>query len=317
MPRRPDLAQAILWAGLICLVVFLSGHVWGRENPKVPVRPDQTGKADAADAGQSIQLAGRQLAAVSRARSPAAAPAPAPAGQSRILHWLAGGFLGSLLCYYVFGYPLGHVWQEGWWPPGPLDVLALAGLCFLGYRFYQWCRGSGMGADAGDLPRFLRPEHKAQPVLSVREEAKPGLATIQEGDQDFDLQAFSEEIRSLVQELYAAWNREEIRRLDGRVRESLLEYLQMGLKIISLREERSYLEDLAVEGVTITAAGINDGREFITVHFQGRVLDYVLDKSSGKLLLGSMAYPAIFQEYWDLERPLGQSPWVLQDIREK
>jgi hypothetical protein len=41
MPRRPDLAQAILWAGLICLVVFLSGHVWGRENPKVPVRPDQ------------------------------------------------------------------------------------------------------------------------------------------------------------------------------------------------------------------------------------------------------------------------------------
>jgi predicted lipid-binding transport protein (Tim44 family) len=53
------------------------------------------------------------------------------------------------------------------------------------------------------------------------------------------------------------------------------------------------------------------------VHFQGRVLDYVLDKSSGKLLLGSMAYPAVFQEYWDLERPLGQSPWVVQDIRER
>lgn len=316
MPRRPDLAKAILWAGLICLVVFVSGHVWGRENAGVPVRPDRAGKAGAADSLQSSPLAGRQLAALSRARS-SAAPAPAPAGQSRLLHWLAGGFLGSLLCYYVFGYPLGHVWQEGLWPPGPLDVLALAGLCFLGYRYCQRLRGGRQAGEAVDLPRFLRPEHKAQPVLSVREEAKPGLAAIQQGDQDFDLQAFGEEIRSLVQELYVAWNREEIRSLDGRVRESLLEYLQMGLKIISLRDERSYLEDLAVEGITITAAGINDGREFLTVHFQGRVLDYVLDKSSGKLLLGSMAYPAIFQEYWDMERPLGQSPWVVQDIRER
>jgi hypothetical protein len=315
MPRRPDLAKAILWAGLICLVVFLSGHVWGREIADVPVRPDHAGKAGATDIGQSSHLAGRQLAALSRARPSAAAPAPTD--HSRLLHWLAGGFLGSLLCYYVFGYPLGHVWQEGLWPPGPLDVLALAGLCYFGYRYYQWFRGGEQTGEAIPPPRFLRPEQRAQAVLSVREEAKPGLAAIQQGDHDFDLKAFGEEIRLLVQELYAAWNQEEIKSLDGRVKESLLEYLQMGLKIISLREERSYLEDLAVEGITITAAGINDGKEFITVHFQGRVLDYVLDKSSGKLLLGSMAYPAIFQEYWDLERSLGQSPWVLQDIRER
>jgi predicted lipid-binding transport protein (Tim44 family) len=100
------------------------------------------------------------------------------------------------------------------------------------------------------------------------------------------------------------------------VKESLLEYLQMGLKIMSLREERSYLEDMVLEGITVTDARVDDGKEFITVCFRGRLLDYVLEKASGKLLLGSLAYPATFQEYWDLERPRGQGTWVLQDIRD-
>ena len=142
------------------------------------------------------------------------------------------------------------------------------------------------------------------------------MAAIQESDLNFDLQAFGEEVRLLLLELYEAWNREDLHGLNGRVRDTLLEYLQMGLKIMFLREEISHLEDLSLENITVTAAGVNDGKDFITVRFRGRLLDYVLDKSSGKLLLGSMAYPATFYEYWDLERPQGQSAWVLQDIRE-
>jgi predicted lipid-binding transport protein (Tim44 family) len=120
----------------------------------------------------------------------------------------------------------------------------------------------------------------------------------------------------LLVELYEAWNREDLQGLNGKIKDSLLEYLQMGLKIMFLREESSYLEDLTLESIEVTAAGVNDGHDFITVRFHGRLLDYVLDKSSGKLLLGSMAYPATFQEYWDLERTQGQRTWVLHDIRE-
>ncbi len=83
-----------------------------------------------------------------------------------------------------------------------------------------------------------------------------------------------------------------------------------------LREVRSYLEDMILEGMAVTDAKVDDGKESITVCFRGRLLDYVLDKASGKLLLGSMAYPATFQEFWDLERPRGQGTWVLQDIRD-
>ncbi len=216
----------------------------------------------------------------------------------------------------MFGYPLGHVWQEGFWPPGLLDILVLAALGFGGYRGYRRLRKGGEDTEPLAKPRFLRTKQETPPTIQVREDAQPGLAAIQEMDRDFNLQAFAEEVGTLVRELYAAWNLQQLHRLNGRVKENLLEYLQMGLKIMALREEVSYLEDLILESITITAAGVNDSREFITVFFQGRLLDYVLDKNSGKLLLGSMAYPTIFQEYWDLERPRGQPSWVLLDIRE-
>jgi predicted lipid-binding transport protein (Tim44 family) len=232
------------------------------------------------------------------------------------LNSFTGGFLGSLLCHYVYGYPLSSVWQEGWWPPGLLDILVVIALCYLGCTIYRRIKGGGQSAAEEAAPKFLRAQNEAPPPVTVREEAKPGLAAIQDVDPEFDIQTFGEETHNLLLILYAAWNHETVDGLNGRVKESLLEYLQMGLKIMSLREERSYLEDMILEGITLTDARVDDGKESITVCFRGRLLDYVLDKASGKLLLGSMAYPATFQEYWDLERSRGQGIWVLQDIRD-
>jgi hypothetical protein len=256
-----------------------------------------------------------------------AAPQPAPQNPSQpirndlpasrqplIFQWFSGGFLSSLICYFVYGYPLSYVWQEVW-PPGLLDFLGLAALCYLGYRCYLKL-SQDQKSEIEAPPEFLRLGRAAPPPITVVEEAKPGLAAIQESDSNFDLQAFGEEIRLLLAELYEAWNREDLQSLNGKVKESLLEYLQMALKLMFLREESSYLEDLTLDGIAVTAAGVHDGRDFITVRLHGRLLDYVLDKTSGKLLLGSMAYPATFQEYWDLERPRGQSAWVIHDIRE-
>jgi len=151
-----------------------------------------------------------------------------------------GGFLGSLLCHYVYGYPLSYVWQEGLWPPGLLDILVLAALSYLGYTLYRRLAGKGQSAAMEAPPRFLRANSEAPPPLSIREEAWPGLSAIQELDRDFDIQTFGEETRQLLLELYAAWNQEMVNGLNGKVKESLLEYLQMGLKILSLREERTF-----------------------------------------------------------------------------
>jgi predicted lipid-binding transport protein (Tim44 family) len=315
MPRRPDLIRAMLLAGLICLGVFLSNRGWCREATGAPVRFAESGRAPVKLSSLSYRVAAHQVPPGHQTRPKGAATSETFTNLLN-LNWFTGGFVGSLLCHYVYGYPLSYAWQEGLWPPGLLDILVLLALAYLGCKLYRRLSESDQAALAEDLPKFWRANSQAPPPLAVREEAWPGLTTIQELDQDFDVQAFGEATHQLLQELYAAWNHETVNGLNGRVKESLLEYLQMGLKIMSLREERSYLEDMILEGMTVTDARVDDGKELITVCFRGRLLDYVLDKGSGKLLLGSMAYPATFQEYWDLERPRGQETWVLQDIRD-
>jgi predicted lipid-binding transport protein (Tim44 family) len=304
----------MLLAGLICLGVFLSNRGWCRETPGAPARVDEAAQVTSGTSAVS-QLAAYQVPPGHKTR-PEGAATPHSVCTPQSLNWFTGGFLGSLLCYYVYGYSLSHVWQEVWWPPGFLDILVMTALAYLGYKLYRRLRGGDQSAEVEAPPKFLRANNEAPPPITVREEAKPGLAAIQEVDRDFDIQAFGEETHELLQELYSAWNHEMVNGLNGRVKESLLEYLQMGLKIMSLREERSYLEDMTLESITVTDARIDDGKESITICFRGRLLDYVLDKASGKLLLGSMAYPATFQEFWDLERPRGQGAWVLQDIRD-
>lgn len=291
---RPDLIKASLLAGLICLGVCLSGPGWSQGGAEAPIRLEKAGRVKSATPSQSYILAARQVSPRSQARASGSDSPISSSSQLLNLHWLTGGLLGSLLCHYVFGYPLSHVWQEGLWPPGLLDILALAALYYLGYRLYRRLKGGETAAETGTPPGFLRLENEPPPPLSITEEAMTGVAAIQEVDQDFDLQAFGEGVRRLLLDLYSAWNQEEVNGLNGRVKESLLEYLQMGLKIMSLREESSYLEALTLEKITVTAAGVNDGKENITVCFRGRLLDYVIDKTSGKLLLGSMAYPASF-----------------------
>jgi predicted lipid-binding transport protein (Tim44 family) len=315
MPRRPDLTRAMLLAGLICLGVFLSNPGWCREATGAPVRFEEVGQGPVKLASLSYRFAAHQIPP--NHHNPPEAAAPSNSFCSPVnLNSFTGGFIGSLLCHYVYGYPLSYVWQEGLWPPGLLDLLVLLAFAYLGYKLYRRLTDSDQAAAAEEAPKFLRTYNAAPPPLTVREEAWPGLTAIQELDQGFDVQTFGEQTHQLLQELYAAWNHETVKGLNGRVKESLLEYLQMGLKIMSLREERSYLEDMILEGMTVTDARVDDGKELITVCFRGRLLDYVLDKASGKLLLGSMAYPATFQEYWDLERPRGPGTWVLQDIRD-
>jgi hypothetical protein len=229
----------MLLAGLFCLGVFLSNRGWCREATGAPVRFEETGRAPLRIASLSYQLAARHIPPGHQNR-PESTVASKSFCQPLNANWFTGGFVSSLLCHYVYGYPLSYVWEEGLWPPGLLDILVLMALSYLGYTFYRKFTASDGSAAVETSPRFLKANNAAPPPLTVREEAWPGLAAIQELDRDFDIHAFGEATHQLLQELYAAWNLETVNGLTGRVKESLLEYLQMGLKIMSLREERTF-----------------------------------------------------------------------------
>ncbi len=172
MPRRPDLIWAMFVAGLIFLGVSLSHRGWCRDNTGAPPPNEKHGRAVAVViAPQPLLLAAHQV-------TPGPSPWPegsAAAGSicnSQRFRWLTGGFLGSLLCYYAYGYPLGQVWQEGLWPPGLLDLLVLAAFVYLVYQLYLRFKGGDQAATAEARPSFMRPDSGNPPPFAVREEAE-------------------------------------------------------------------------------------------------------------------------------------------------
>jgi hypothetical protein len=229
------------------------------------------------------------------------------------LKFLAGGLLGGVLCSILFGYPLSLYWTLGNWPVGFLDVVAFTTAVYLGYRLLRPVNFKGM---ARPLPGFPITETMGAAVFTIKNEAAAILAKFSHTDPAFDPQAFVEYARQLLFDLHEAWNHEDLDRIKDRVTEPLSEALRVGLKIIGLRGEISRVEDLALGQIVVETACQGEGWDTIAVQFQGRVVDYVLDRRSFKLISGSMSYPERLQECWIFERPRGQGAWLLADIQD-
>jgi predicted lipid-binding transport protein (Tim44 family) len=213
----------------------------------------------------------------------------------------------------LFRYPLDLNWGAGAWPVGFLDLVAFSTIVYMGYRLFRKERPRVRGLPS---PGFHLPADAAPPVFTIKSEAGPGLAKISRTDPGFDLPLFVEFARQVVFDLHEAWNREDLERIKDRVTERMLGFLGMGLKLINLRGEISRMEDLALSRIVVARAWKRGDREIIQVSFVGRVVDYILERRSFKLVSGSMSYPEKFDEYWIFERKRDQDYWRLADIRD-
>ena len=230
-----------------------------------------------------------------------------------LMKFLAGGLLGGVLWSILCGYPLSLFWSLGNWRLGLLDLVALTTAVYMGYRLLRPVNSRG---EARPLPGFRMPESMGPAVFTIKNEVAPALAKFSHIDPAFDLQVFVEYARQLIFDLHEAWNHEDLDRIKDRVTEPMLEALRVGLKIIGLRGEISRVEDLALSQIIVDAASQGEGWDTITVQFQGRVVDYVLERRSFKMISGSMSYPERLQECWIFERPRGQRSWLLADIQD-
>jgi len=299
---------AILWLGL-CLVLLAGGRAGATA---VPGLPDFR-------TGATPVLASPQGSPPRHIRSSAAAPPPSknPYCQTTsypgLCRFLAGGLLGGLLWHLLFGYPLELALGPGNWPVGLLDLVALSTIVYMGYRLLRSVRPK---ARVIPIPGFHLPGNVAPPVFTIKNEAGPGLAKISQADPGFDLALFVEFARQTVFDLHDAWNHEDLERIKDRVTERMQGFLSMGMKIINLRGEISRMEDLALSQIVVVMAKKKTDREIIKVGFAGRVVDYLLERRSFKLISGSMSYPERLHEYWIFERKKDQNRWLLADIHD-
>ncbi len=313
MVRRPHLFAAMVLAGFCWLGIFPAAPSW------------EQGRAGLSLFLLKMSLPAPALAAEARpaphpapAKQTASSATPAPAPQNpldNLVRLLAGGLLAGLLWSKLFGYPFYSYWPDRPFPLGLLDLSVLAAFCYLGFLVIKKTIHRNHGPPAPPCPSFLRCRSPGPLTVTVAPEAEAGLGDLAASDPAFDLAAFGEFAHQVMADLHIAWNQQDLAALTERVSGEVLDYLRMGLKMLNLREEISRLEDLRLTRLVVIAAGRENERDFLTLKVEGQVMDYILQKSSYKLVSGSLTYPAELRECWRFERQGNQISWMLTDIQ--
>jgi predicted lipid-binding transport protein (Tim44 family) len=205
---------------------------------------------------------------------------------------------------------------------GFLDVILLAGLAFLVYR-YIMKRRMARQQDSTGFPTPLPPAEAVPSSApfpyaegdSGKADILLGIGRIRQMDPSFDERAFCEQATDLFFRLQGAWTRRDLGPVADMLTGGMREALQGDVDGMKANRQVNRLENIAVRSVEITEAWQESGQDYVTALFVASLLDYTTDEA-GKVLTGSDTAPVKFEEFWTLARPVGPGPWKLSAIQQ-
>lgn len=268
-----------------------------------------------------------------RQATPAPGPAnPAPFSQPQqggflrgMMGGVAGGLLGGMIGGMLFR-GMGVAGPgAGYGGPGLFDIILLAGIGYLIYRFVKKRRETQAAYQAyGSTPAY-RPDYQ-QPQSYSSGNAAPaydqpvddtaaGLSHIRQMDYNFDENRFKDTMMDIFFKVQGAWMNRDLSSASGVITDEMRGILQQDLQRLLQEKRVNRLENIAVRSVEITEAWQESGQDFITALVYANLLDYTTDES-GTLLEGSKTDPVKFEEYWTVTRPVGNNPWKLSAIQQ-
>jgi len=293
-----------------------------------------------ARAGGSRSMGSRGSRSYSRPASPSqsspyqqAAPAPSrpmttppfqqPAPAGGFLRSMAGGMVGGMLGGMLFrgmGFG-GGMGGGGYGGPGIFDILLLAGIGYLIYRYVKKRRESQEAYPqqfgATDYqPTQVGYSSTASPVAGVLvDDLGTGLANVRQMDYSFDEGRFKDTVMDLFFRVQGAWMNRDLTPVISILTEEMRGVLQEDVQRL-IRERRiNRLENIAVRTVEITEAWQESGQDFITAQIYANLLDYTTD-DAGQVVEGNRTDPVKFEEYWTFSRPVGPNQWKLSAIQQ-
>ncbi len=253
-----------------------------------------------------------------------AAPAPSPFQQQPgggFMRSLAGGIMGGLLGGMLFR-SLGFAGPGGAGGGiGLFEIILLAGICYLIYRFVRKKREYALAAPSG---QNLYQQESVTPVSYGYQAAEPapsgvdeGLAHVRQMDASFDEGRFKDTAMDIFFRIQGSWMNRDLAPVSGLLTDEMKRIMQEELDRL-LRERRvNRLENIAVRNVEIAEAWQESGQDYVTASIYANLLDYTTDDATGAVVSGSRTEPVKFEEYWTFTRPVGDNPWRLSAIEQK
>ena len=228
------------------------------------------------------------------------------------------GLMGGLLGGAIGGMLLGSLFGMGGSGMGilPLLLLGVAGY-FLYKRFMAKPTGQ---ASPGYQPPPARENSfggssSASPPPPTQSPLEEGLALIRSTDPGFDPAEFVEIASDVFFQVQAGWMRRDISSYRHLLGDQLATEYEAHFREMESKGELNKLENISIRKVTMTAAGVDDNEDFVTVLFTANLLEYTVNDESGDLISGSMTEPVKFAEEWTWARPVGTNDWKLEGLK--
>lgn len=231
---------------------------------------------------------------------------------------IAGGMLGGML-FRSLGFAGGSGMGGG--GIGLMEILLLAGIGYMIYRFVKKKREAGLataygqtGYQAGTITTIPGSFSSSYPAADPVES---GITNIRSMDPSFDEQRFKDSVMDHFFRIQGAWMNRDLTPVAALLTEQMKGVLQEDVNRLLRDKQVNRLENIAVRTVEVTEAWQESGLDFITTLIYANLLDYTTDDTTGSVISGSRTEPVKFEEYWTFTRPIGSGQWRLSAIDQK
>ncbi len=240
---------------------------------------------------------------------------------------LAGGLLGSML-FSSLAHGAGFGGAGG--GIGLLDIILIAGLLYVAYRFWKSRQNQNRPAFAGGAPSMghhpsmgYNPPMDAASATMARSSASYGSSS----DVGYFGQGSSPAMtygsrmdRDTAEDVFfrvqGAWTRRDLSSVQDHVELDVARVLEADLQDLKDRHEINRLENISVRNIEFSEPWYEGDRELVRVRFTASLLDYTVDESTGAIKSGSNTEPVKFDEYWIFAKSQGRSSWQLAGIEQ-
>ena len=250
--------------------------------------------------------------------SPFAQPQPAGGG---FLRSMAGGLMGGMLGGMLFrSLGFGGAGGMGGGGIGLFEILLLAGIAYLIYRFIQSKRqAAAQGAYSSSYSSMPAPYDVTphQPQISSQDDLDRGLSHIRQMDASFAETRFTDQVMDIFFKIQSAWMNRDLGPVAGLLTDEMRRIFQEDIDRLLREKKVNRLENIAVRTVDIAEAWQEQGQDYLTALIYANLLDYTTDDATGQVVSGSKTEPVKFEEFWTFTRPVGGGAWKLCGIDQK
>lgn len=255
-----------------------------------------------------------------RPANPSTFGQPQPAGGS-FLRSMAGGIMGGMLGGMLFR-SLGFGGTGGMGGGvGMFDILLLAGICYLIYRFVKSKRQTAEQAASSNSYASMPTAYDVTPQNtspSRQDDCDRGISHIRQMDAGFDEQRFTDQVMDIFFKIQSAWMNRDLAPVNALLDDEMRRIFLTDIERLLAEKKVNRLENIAVRKVEIAEAWQEQGQDYITALIYANLLDYTTDDATGQVLAGSRTEPVKFEEFWTFTRPVGSgSSWKLCGIDQK